>query len=428
MKSFGIAAAICLGVCGQSVFAENWGEWRGPQHNGISTETGIATEWSKDKNIAWRVKMPGQGGATPVVWDDRIYLTSSDGDDLVVIGLSTEGKELWKTKVGTGNKDARAGEGNSASPSPVTDGQHVWVFFGTGDLACLNREGKIVWHFNVDERYGKIDIQFGLTSTPVLHDGSLYLQLIHGAMREDYTVSKIIKLVAETGKEVSAVDRKQNATFECKHAYSSPVLMPGKHPHLITHGGDCTIGISLEDGHELWRLGDLNGPSQYNKNHDETLRFVASPTATEDFIVVPTAKGGPVLGLDGMELSGDITGKSPVRWVGDRTPDVSCPIIYGGLVYLCMNDGRLLCVEQNDGKVLYEKRIHNAQYRTTGVVTEGHLYLTARDGVCTVVKTGREFEVVHENDLGEPQTASPVISNGTLYMRTYEALYAIRGK
>ena len=129
-----------------------------------------------------------------------------------------------------------------------------------------------------------------------------------------------------------------------------------------------------------------------------------------------------------MELSGDITGKSPVRWVGDRTPDVSCPIIYGGLVYLCMNDGRLLCVEQNDGKVLYEKRIHNAQYRTTGVVTEGHLYLTARDGVCTVVKTGREFEVVHENDLGEPQTASPVISNGTLYMRTYEALYAIRGK
>ena len=245
MKSFRIAVAICLGLSGQTVFAENWAEWRGPQHNGISTDTGIATSWAKDKNVAWSVKLPGQGGATPVVWEDRIYLTSSEGDDLVVIGLSTAGKELWKTKVGTGNKDARAGEGNSASPSPVTDGQHVWVFFGTGELACLDREGKIVWHFNVQERYGKIDIQFGLTSTPLLHRGSLYLQLIHGTMHTDYTVGKIVRLVAETGQEVWAVDRQQNPKDECKHAYSSPIIMPGKSPHLITHGGDYAACVKL---------------------------------------------------------------------------------------------------------------------------------------------------------------------------------------
>jgi|GEM_PF-22466 len=428
MKWIRIAALICLGLSGQAAYAENWAEWRGPQHNGISTETGIATSWAKDKNVAWSVKLPGQGGATPVVWEDRIYLTSSEGDDLVVMGISTAGKELWKTKVGTGNKDARAGEGNSASPSPVTDGKHIWVCFGTGELACLDRDGKIVWHFNVEERYGQIDIQFGMTSTPLLHDGALYLQLIHGTMQTDYTVGKIVRLVAETGQEVWAVDRKQNPKDECKHAYSSPIIMPGKNPHLISHGGDCTVGHSLEDGHELWRLDELNGPSQYNKNHDTTLRFVASPTATEEFVVVPTAKGGPVLGLQASELSGDITGKSPVRWVGERTPDVSCPIIHEGLVYLCMNDGRLLCVEQATGQGVYEKRIYNAQYRASGVVSEGHLYLTARDGVCTVVKLGREFEVLSENEFGEPQTASPAISNGTLYMRTYDALYAIREK
>jgi outer membrane protein assembly factor BamB len=184
----------------------------------------------------------------------------------------------------------------------------------------------------------------------------------------------------------------------------------------------------LADGKELWRLDELNGPSQYNKNHDNTLRFVASPTATEEFLVVPTAKGGPVLGLQASELSGNVTGKSPVKWFGDRTPDVSCPVIHEGLVYLCMNDGRVRCVDQKTGEKVYDERIHNAQHRASGVVSEGHLYLTARDGVCTVVKLGKKFEVLAENELGEPQTASPVISNGTLYMRTYAALYAIRAK
>ena len=420
--------AACVGLCGATASAENWPEWRGPQHNGISTETGIATTWAKDKNVAWSVKLPGQGGATPVIWDDRIYLTSAEGDDLVAIGLTTAGKELWKTKIGSGNKDARAGEGNSASPSPVTDGKHVWVFFGTGELACLDRDGKIVWQFNVGDRYGKVDIQFGLTSTPLLHDGALYLQLLHGTWGKDYTVGKIIRLKAATGKEVWAIDRNQKPEDECKHAYASPILMPGKNPHLITHGGDCTVGIALADGKELWRLDELNGPSQYNKNHDNTLRFVASPTATEEFLVVPTAKGGPVLGLQASELDGNVTGKSPVKWVGDRTPDVSCPVIHEGLVYLCMNDGRLRCVDQKSGEKIYDERIHNAQHRASGVVSEGHMYLTARDGVCTVVKLGRQFEVLAENELGEPQTASPVISNGTLYMRTYEALYAIKAK
>ncbi|RLS57150.1 MAG: pyrrolo-quinoline quinone [Planctomycetota bacterium] len=421
------AAALTLSFAGTTASAENWPEWRGPRHNGLSTETGIKGSWAKDKNIAWRVPLPGQGGSTPVIWEDRIYLTSSEGDDLVTLCASTAGQTLWKTKIGTGNKDARAGEGNSASPSPSTDGKHVWVFFGNGDLACLDRNGKIVWQFNVEERYGKIDIQFGMTSTPILHEGALYLQLIHGAWREDYTVGKVIKLEAATGQQIWAIDRQQSPKEECKHAYSSPILVPGPAPHLVTHGGDCTVGHSLADGKEIWRLDELNGPSRYNKNYDGTLRFVATPTASEGFVVVPTAKGGPVLGLQTNVLTGNITGKEDaVRWVGDRTPDVSCPVILDGLVYLCMNDGRLLCLDLKSGEKKYETRIHNAQHRASGVVSEGKIYFTARDGVCTVVKAGPTFELLSENDLGEPQTASPVISNGTLYMRTYDAIYAIR--
>lgn len=427
MRSIRLAlVALSLGT--SYAHAENWPEWRGPRHTGISSETGIATKWSKTENIAWRAPMPGQGGSTPVVWDDRIFLTSADGNDLVVIGLNTAGKELWKTKVSTGNKDARAGEGNSASPSPSTDGKHIWVFFGTGDLACLDRDGNIVWKFDVQERYGKIDIQFGMTSTPILHEGALYMQLIHGTWRGDYTVGKVVKLNAADGKEIWAVDRKQNPKEECKHAYSSPVLMPGKNPYLITHGGDCTVALSLKDGSELWRLDDLNGPSRYNKNYDGTLRFVATPTATEDLVVIPTAKSGPALGLQASKLSGNVTGTDTVSWVFERTPDVSCPVIYEGLVYLCMSDGRLVCLDQKSGEKKYENRLHNAQYRASGVVSGGNAYFTARDGVCSVVKLGPQFELVSENELGEPQTASPVISGGKLYMRTYDALYAIQGK
>lgn len=114
--------------------ADNWPQWRGPKNDGVSTEKNIATEWSPEKNVEWRCELPGQAGATPVVWNDRIFLTSSEGDDLVLIAVSAkDGSKLWKQKVGSGNQDARAGEGNSASPSPCTDGKHVWCFSG---LVC----------------------------------------------------------------------------------------------------------------------------------------------------------------------------------------------------------------------------------------------------------------------------------------------------
>ncbi|MDA7528123.1 PQQ-binding-like beta-propeller repeat protein, partial [bacterium] len=201
--------------------AENWSQWRGPRGDSTSVETGIPLEWSKTKNVAWRLELPGSAGATPVIWEDRIFLTSAEENDLVLMAVSTAGKQLWKKKVATGNKNARGGEGNSASASPSTDGKHVWCFFGTGDLACYTVDGEEVWSFNVQERYGRFDIQFGMTSTPVLHQGNLYLQLIHGTMRSDYTVGKVIKLEAATGKEIWAVDRPSTATFECKHSYAS---------------------------------------------------------------------------------------------------------------------------------------------------------------------------------------------------------------
>ena len=116
--------------------------------------------------------------------------------------VSTDGKKQWQVTVGSGNQRAREVEGNSASPTPVTDGKHVWVFFGTGQLACYTVEGDAVWNFNVQERFGTFDIQFGMSATPVLDEGSVYLQLLHGSMRggNSYLVQKVVKLRAADGE------------------------------------------------------------------------------------------------------------------------------------------------------------------------------------------------------------------------------------
>jgi outer membrane protein assembly factor BamB len=412
--------------------AENWPTWRGPTHNGISKEKGIPTEWTKNKeNIAWRLELPGPSGATPVVWDDRIYLSSAQGDDLVLMCVSTAGKELWKQVVTSGNKQARAGEGNSASPSPATDGKHVWCFFGNGVLACFDRDGKEVWKLDVQDRYGKIDIQFGMTMTPVLHGDHLYLQLIHGTWGGPYIVGKVVKLNKKDGSEVWQVERQTGADDECKHSYASPILYEdGDTKFLITHGANCSVGHDLKTGSELWRVAGLNGTTDFNKNpYDNTFRMVASPGVAPGTIVLPTCKRGPVLAFKVNEsLHGTLTEPNGAfRWSFEKTPDVPIPLIHEGLVYLCMADGRLACMDLESGAQQYFERAHGAQHRSSPLAVDGHVYLAAKDGAITVVKQGRKFEVVAENSMnGEGVTASPLVANGTLYIRSAAALYAIR--
>lgn len=432
-----LLAAVCLSflAADSAALAENWPQWRGPRGNGISHETGIATQWSTEENVAWRFALPSsRSGSTPVIWGDRVFVTSAageeDGSDLLLICVSTGGEELWRRTVGTGNQNARGIEGNSASASPSTDGEHVWCFFGTGVLACYTVEGDEVWKFNVQDRYGRFDIQFGMTSTPVLDEGALYLQLLHGAMRGDYTVGKVVKLDAATGEEIWVADRRSDPVFENKHSYASPFMYDdGERKFLITHGQDFTIAFDPETGEEVGRMGGLNGPSRYNEQQfDPTFRFVASPSFANGVIVIPTAKSGPVLAVNINDEvgGGDLTTHSAaVRWINEKTPDVSIPLILDDFVFFLRKDGRVFAVDLQTGEELFYERIHGSQYRSSPTYADGHIYCCAKDGVCTVLKASREFEIVAENDLGEPITASPAISGGVLYLRSYDALWAI---
>ncbi len=411
-------------------WADNWPTWRGPHQNGICDETNLPTKWSSDDNVAWKLPLPGPAGATPVVWNDQIFVSTVDSDQLLLLAIGTDGKERWRQQVGQGNKDVRGDEGNSASPSPVTDGQHVWVMMGNGQMACYTLAGKQVWALDLAERYGPFKIQFGMSSTPVLYQDRILLQFIHGdgqAETHEASVAAIDKL---TGKEIWRTGRVTGASQENEHSYASPILYDdGTQHYLVTHGADYVVAYDTQDGRELWRCGGLNPRNDPKRDYHPTLRFVASPAAADGLIVVPTAKNGPVFALR-PGFRGDITRnpKAHVWTLPDNTPDVPSPVIHNGLVYLCRENGNLICLEAQSGEVIYQERTHRDRHRASPVLGDGKLYLTARDGKVTVVQTGREFKILSQNDLGESISASPAISNGTIYLRTFDSLWAIRNK
>lgn len=418
-----VLAALVVSI--PAARGENWPNWRGPHNNGVSGEKNLPTKFGPSEKVAWKVPLPGPAGATPVVWDQHLFLTSVDDEgQLLLIAYSTEdGKKLWQQAVGVGNKTARGDEGNSASPSPVTDGKHVWSFMGNGMLGCYDIAGREVWKFDVQDRYGKFIIQFGMSSTPVLHNGVLYLQLIHGEGNAETREAAVVALDAATGKEVWKVGRPSDGYAENEHSYASPVLYTDSdRTYLLTHGADYIVAHDLADGHEIWRCGGLNPKGKY----DPTLRFVASPACVPGLIVVPSAKKGPVLALK-PNGQGDITDQPEFHfWTHERTPDVPSPLIVDDIVYLCMQDGNLQALDAATGKEFYFERTHRQRHRASPVYADGHIYLTARDGKITVVKAGREFSIVAENELSEDMSSSPVISNGTIYLRTFNHLWAIR--
>ena len=403
-----------------SSFAENWPQWRGPRNDGTSRETDVPIHWSRTENVKWRFLLPGEGASTPVVWNDNIFLTSAEGDALVLLCISTDGELRWKRTLGQGNRVVRGGEGNYAASSPTTDGKHVWSFIGNGNLACHDVEGNQIWQTNLQERYGTFSLYFVMATTPLLDKDRLYIQLIHS------NAWLVLALDKANGAEIWKHHRDSNATEECEQAYTSPILYrDAERQFLVVHGADYVTAHRLEDGSEIWRCGGLNPAASYNYS----LRFVASPVATEGLIVVPSAKNGPVLGIDPGAQGKNITDSNWQLWkLPQGTPDVPSPLIHDGLVYLCRENGDLLCLDARTGERLYRERTHRHRHRASPIYANGFIYLTSRDGVVNVVKAGSDFEIVATNEMGEDIAASPVIANGTLYLRSYDALYAIGKK
>jgi outer membrane protein assembly factor BamB len=414
------ALAALLALTTTVVADENWPHWRGPRHDGTSTATGLPASWGDGENVRWRLELPGPAASTPVVWGDHVFLTSADagGDELMLLAVDTSGEVRWRRSLGGDNYDARQGESNAASPSPSTDGERVWVFLGSGLLASYDFDGNELWRTDVEKRYGEFKTYFGMSVTPLLDGDRLYLSLIHD------NAQLVVALDKNDGSEIWRHERKTDARAECLHSYASPVIYRhGDTEQLIVHGADYVTAHRLEDGAEVWRCGGLNPEDGYNP----TLRFVATPLATPGLLVVPSAKNGPVLGLDPSAAQGDVTAKKkPYRWrLPSKTPDVPSPLIHDGILYLSRENGILLAYDATTGEEIYEERVHGAPHRGSPVAADGKVYLMGMDGTVSVVRAGRDFEILAKNDMEERLAASLAIAGDTIYLRTHEALYAI---
>jgi outer membrane protein assembly factor BamB len=292
-----------------------------------------------------------------------------------------------------------------------------------GTLGCYTVDGNEVWKFNLQDRYGEFKIQFGLTSTPVLDGGRLFLQLIHGDGNASTQEALVVALEGASGKELWKSGRVTGAHTENEHSYASPILYRDvQREFLLTRGADYAIAYDLKDGREVFRCGDLNPKGTYHP----TLRFVASPVAAEGFIVLPTAKHQVVFCIkpDG---TGDITEKSDCfywRRLRDTT-DVPSPLVVDGLVYMCRENGNLVCMDAKTGKEFYNERTTADRHRASPVYADGKVYTAARNGKVSVIKAGPDFELLSVNDMTESITSSPAISGGRIYLRTFDALYAV---
>ena len=419
--------AIVLASSVVSVGAENWPHWRGPAHNGISTEKNLPIKWTAagTENILWKLPMPALSGSTPIIWGNRIFL--SVADPLPDTGEKpslhlwcvdrTKGTILWQKPLGGGNRMQR--KQNQSSPSPVTDGTGVWVMTGTGILKGFSLDGKELWARDIQADHGRFGLNWGYGSSPLLHGDSLYVQVLHGMRTDD--PSYLLRIDKATGKTTWRVERPTNAIQESPDSYTMPaVAKVGNAEELVITGGDVVTGHDFATGKELWRVEGLN--PQNNPNY----RIVASPVVHGDLILAPT-RVRPMLAIKAGGR-GDVT-KTHVLWSFDNGPDVPSPVTDGTYVYSVTDNGVVYCLEAKTGKEIYgRQRLRPGTYSGSFVLADGKLYVTNEDGVTSVVKAGPEFQVLSENEFEDYSLSSPAISGGTMYFRTTKFLWAIGNK
>jgi outer membrane protein assembly factor BamB len=398
--------------------ADNWPQWRGPQLNGISTETGLPLKWTADSNVAWKLPLPEWSGATPIVWGDLIFLNVAEGSALSLWCVDRKGPAvLWKAPLGGGNhKEMKQ---NMSSPSPVTDGTHVYVMTGTGILKGFDFKGNARWSRDIQADYGRFGLNWGYASSPLLHGDALFVQVLHGMKTDD--PSYLLRIDKATGKTVWKIDRPTDAIAESPDAYTTPALLKyGTATEIVVSGGDVVTGHDPASGKELWRLKGLN------PNNDPSNRIVASPVVAAGLIIAPS-RVSPVIAIR-PGGRGDVS-QSHRAWQFTRGPDVPTPVSDGTHLFLVTDSGVVYALNATTGAVVWgPTRLKPGTYSASPVVADGRVYVTNEDGLTSVFTAGPAFELLAENPLNDYTLSSAAVSQWQIFIRTAKRLFAIGTK
>jgi len=428
---------IFLGFAAAIAQDAYWPQWRGPLFNGSAPKArNLPAKWSETENILWKTPLPSWSAATPVVWGDTVYVTTAEtgfvnptydtkklsrsaeksNDKIFLLALNRKtGKEKWRALVDNGNQLYR--KQNSSSPSPITDGKHLWVMTGNVRLSCFTTAGKLVWKRDLVEDYGQVGLNHGYASTPLLDGGRLYVQVVHGYRSENPSYTAAFEPL--TGKTIWKELRPAPGIVESKDNYGTPqmAVVNGK-KELVVFGGDIATGQDPATGKELWRIGGFN-PKAFQMN-----RTIAGLLVVGDQIVVGANRGDPYVSFKAGGR-GDVTGKSEL-WTNRLGPDVPTSTTDGKYVYVLKDNGTFNCLDLKTGEVVYTgKRLELGTYSSSPLLADGKIYSINEDGTTTVIKAGPEFEILGVSKLDGYTLASPIAVDDQLFIRTGEALYAI---
>jgi outer membrane protein assembly factor BamB len=439
-----LAACWCLS---SPAFAAHWSNWRGPNGNGIAVAKNLPDGWSLDSNIRWKTALPSWSGSSPVVWGDKVFVISPaaeqaevaqetgaadnrrgggreaavsgpGGQELFLFCLSrADGSVLWHKSFDYGNRMQR--KANSSSPSPVTDGEHVWVISGNAMVVAFDMEGNQKWYVDLVKEYGPIGTNFGYNSSPLIVDGKLIVQMLRGGRADGDPY--LLALDGATGKVVWRVTRPTEAVGEGRDGYTTPALaeIDGK-KQIVVSGSNYVTGHDLETGKELWRSTGLN------PRNAGSYRIVPSPSVVAGIVYAPTRRT-PLIALKaGGE--GDVTESNRLwEWTGGGAPDVPTPVCDGTYYYMVDDGGQVTCLDARKGTLVWGPEDSDlGRVSASPVIADGRIYVLSETAETAVFETGGAFKPLGKHALdGSYTLSSPAIDGEEIFIRTASHLYCI---
>jgi outer membrane protein assembly factor BamB len=432
MHTFAMAA-----VLGGGLSAQQWPHWRGPDGSGVVRAGRVPVTWSESEGVVWRVNLPGAGVSTPVAAGGRVFVTSQlgtgqrrsgshpslvQGDAAATAGEQNltggaegeltfivaaygldDGEAAWEHRLpAEGPLPQLHDKHNMATPSPVTDGSVVVAWFGTGQVVGLDANGMELWTRHLGREYGAFDIQWGHASSPVLHDGVVYLVAYHPSQ------SYVLAIDAKTGRNRWKADRPAGLI-----SYSTPLVVDTpRGTELVINASTGLEAIGLADGSRRWFVREDN-------------RFPI-PVATVVDGVLYTTRGyrsGPYVAVR-LGGEGDVT-DTHVAWrVPTGAPYVSSLVHQNGLLFTASELGIVTCLDAGTGERVWQERVGGV-YTASPIAADGRVYLVSETGETVVLRASRTFEVLARNRLTAHFVASPIAADGRIILRADNELIAI---
>jgi len=432
-----LSAAITIALSAADPAKDQWPQFRGPGSTGVADDPALPDKWSQTENIAWKTPIPGVGWSSPIIWGDRIFVTtviSSADVEKPKKGLYFGGERkpptdehrwmVYAVDFATGKivweREAKRGvpawshhlKNTYASETPVTDGERVYAYFGNVGLFCYDFSGKLLWSHPakpVPTRYG-----WGTAASPVLDQGRLYM--IHDNDEHSYLEA----LDAKTGNVIWSVDRDEKTNWATPYIWAHD----GK-KEIVTPGTGRVRSYDL-DGKLLWQFGGMSSISIPTPFSSHGLLFISSGYVMDAvrpvYAVKPGAHGD-------LTLAPGETSNAGIAWYQPQAgPYNPSPLVYGDYYYTLLDQGFLTCHDATTGKLIYSKQRLDREasaFTASPWAANGKLFLLSEDGDTFVVQAGPEYKLIGKNSLGEMCMATPGIAHGSLILRTASNLYRI---